>query len=59
MRVLTPKIIEQKRIETCNSCDKKGVAPLTNIAICTECSCPLATKVKFFTVKCPLNKWEK
>lgn len=59
MRVLTPKIIEEKRLETCSSCDKKGFVPLTNIDVCTECNCVIATKVKFFTAKCPLNRWEK
>jgi hypothetical protein len=59
MKILTPKIIEEKRLETCDACDKKGFAPLTNVAICTECNCPLLTKVKFFTSKCPLDRWAK
>jgi hypothetical protein len=59
MKVVTPQIIKEQRLATCNECDKKGFIPITNVAICTECNCVLEVKTKFFTVKCPLQKWEK
>jgi hypothetical protein len=55
----TPKQKElaEKRMDICNSCDKKKSIANT-VVICNACGCPLSKKI--FTMEndsCPLNKW--
>lgn len=48
--------LAEKRMDICNSCDKKG--SMAKIVVCTKCGCPLSKKI--FTMEndaCPLNKW--
>jgi hypothetical protein len=53
------KELAEKRMDICNSCDKKKAVAKT-IVICGECGCPLSKKI--FTMEndaCPLNKWKE
>lgn len=40
-----------KRRAICNLCDKKI------LGVCTECKCPLLSKIKVSICSCPLGKW--
>ena len=52
----TQRELAEKRMDICNSCDKKGTK--AKIIVCTQCGCPLSKKI--FTMEndsCPLHKW--
>lgn len=46
----TPEIVADRRA-ICNACDKKV------LGVCTECKCPLLSKIKVSISSCPLGKW--
>jgi hypothetical protein len=45
--------VSQKRLATCNTCDKKN--KLTNT--CVMCGCFIPYKIKFSKASCPAGKW--
>jgi hypothetical protein len=42
-------VVQRRAI--CAACDKKV------LGVCTECGCPLLSKIKVSISKCPLDKW--
>ena len=49
--IFTPLGAVTQRRAICAECDKKV------LGVCTECGCPLLSKIKVSISKCPLDKW--
>lgn len=47
----TSEVVAERRA-ICNACDKKV------FGVCTECKCPLLSKIKVSITSCPLDKWK-
>lgn len=51
--MFTPAEKAQERRSICNACPSK------KLGVCTECGCPLLSKIKVSFTECPLGKWGK
>lgn len=59
------KKVSEERLEICSTCPKQsenakadGYKTIRIDLHCTACGCPLASKTKSLSSKCPLGKWE-
>ena len=55
--LLVPAEVKKERQAICGGCDKR--ATRAKIDYCSECGCPLATKLRAATESCPLGKWKE
>lgn len=49
--------VRKQRLATCASCPHRKIQPLTKIAVCGQCGCPLASKTRLSRAACPIGKW--
>lgn len=53
------ELVAKARLEICRSCEKHSSKNNTKRPDehCTECGCPLISKTRCLSCKCPLEKW--
>ncbi len=51
--VIVTEEVQENRMDICRLCDRYD----SKFNMCKECGCFLALKVKFTSMKCPLNHW--
>jgi predicted Zn-ribbon and HTH transcriptional regulator len=54
---ITQKEMQKERLEICMACPSMKYVPVVQIAKCSECGCPIRTKIIPESSQCPKGKW--
>jgi hypothetical protein len=57
MIFIAPTQVQDQRTQTCVSCDKFALMPISKAMKCIECGCFIRMKVALTNAECPLGKW--
>lgn len=57
LNLISDKKQQENRLKICLHCKFIKYIPILNLAQCSECGCPIKSKITINNTQCPKGKW--